>query len=220
MARSMRPIRLTDQEIGAVMSHVDQATSVAQYRLAVRLLAVTLVRPHELVAATWDDVDLGAGRWLIQHDKRRSCLFPARRMPLSRQARALFEALHELDLARARLTPGAPAMRYVVPAVGMTGAHVSSDALGKVLARATSMAAVDGARVGSATMSDLRHTGCEWLLERSDEPGTVVRATGSSLTLGERALAKYDAERHMDGQAELLQRWADYLDSCCPPRAA
>ena len=220
MARSMRPIRLTDQEIGAVMSHVGRATSVAQYRLAVRLLAVTLARPQELVAATWDDVDLDAGRWLIQHDKRRSSLFPARRMPLSRQARALLEALLELDQARARLSPGAPTTRYVVQAAGMAGAHVSTDALGKVLARATSMAVEAGARVGSATMSDLRHTGVEWLLERSDEPSTVARATGSSLTLGERALATYDPDRRMGEQADLLQRWADHLDSYCHQPAA
>ena len=219
MARSMRPIRLTDQEIGSVMSHVDRATSIAQYRLAVRLLTVTLARPQELVAATWDDVDLDAGRWLIQHDKRRNALFPARRMPLSRQARALLEALRALAEARDRLAPGAPATRYLVPAVGAASAHASSDALGKVLARAAGMAAMADSRVGVASMSDLRHTGVEWLLERCDEPGAVARATGSSLTLGERALAKYDADRHIDVQAELLQRWADHLDSCCAPQA-
>ncbi len=219
MARSMKSIRLADHEIGAVMSHVDRATSVAQYRLALHLQAVTLLRPQELVAATWDDVDLGAGRWLIQHDKRRSVLFPARRMPLSRQARALLDALRKLDQARGRLTPGAPATRYVVPAFRVAGAHVSSDALGKVLARAVSMAAMAGARVGSASMYDIRHTGVEWLLDHSHEPGTVVRATGSSLTLGERSLARYDADRHIDVQADLLQRWADHLDCCCAPQA-
>lgn len=220
MARSMKSIRLTDREIGAVMSHVDRASSVAQYRLALRLQAVTLVRPQELIAATWDDVDLGEGRWLIQHDKRRSVLFPARRMPLSRQARTLLEALRELHQARGRLTPGAPATRYVVPGVGAASAHASSDALGKVLARAASMAAMAGARVGAASMSDIRHTGVEWLLEHSDEPGAVARATGSSLTLGERALARYDADRHIEVQAELLQRWADHLDCCCALQVA
>lgn len=220
MARSMRPIRLTDQEIGNVMSHLDRATSVAQYRLALHLQAVTLVRPQELVAATWDDVDLASGRWLIQHDKRRSVLFPARRMPISRQARALLEALRELDQARGRLAPGAPATRYVVPAVGVASAHASSDALGKVLARAAGMAAMAGSRVGAASMSDIRYTGVEWLLEHSDEPGTVARATGSLLTLGERALTTYDPDRRMDEQADLLQRWADHLDSCCYQPAA
>lgn len=210
----MIPAALSDAALGGLVIQFDHATSVPQYRLALRLAIYTLARPSELLAATWPDVNLATGQWLVPHTERRSDTFAARSVPLPKQAIELFGQLQELQQARARLQGDATPCEWIVPGVGAVSRQVEPSALGKVLVRACEAARRAGAPLGVATLVSLRQSGQDWLLDQTDEPGLLARVLGSPLPRAEARLASYNPARNPAGQGALLQAWADHVAAC------
>ncbi len=86
---------LSHDEIGAVLRNVYASDMGRAFKLALHLLAITMVRKSELIEAEWSELDLDAGIWRI----------PAERMKkerehwvhLSAQAVAMFAELKTLS---------------------------------------------------------------------------------------------------------------------------
>lgn len=92
-ARS-RDVALTPTEVGTLLRGIYQSSIKRQHQLALHLLILCMVRKSELLKARWEEIDFEKAEWSI----------PAERMkkdrphlvPLSRQARAMFEELRGL----------------------------------------------------------------------------------------------------------------------------
>ena len=82
---------LTPAEIGLMYRYMDRVGTSPQYRAAIKLLLLTLVRKSELSNATWPEINFSEALWTIPKQRMK------RRTPhlvfLSRQALDIFVAL-------------------------------------------------------------------------------------------------------------------------------
>ena len=162
-----------------------------QLRAALRLLALTFVRPGELRGATWDEVDLSAHLWRIPaaRTKQRDDHV----VPLSRQAVVEFKALRAV--ARGSL--------FVLP---------TPRTITRPLSPAAFMAAL--ARIGypstAMTPHGFRAMARTLLDEHLHEPPEVIEAQLGHVTPGPLG-ATYNRSRYLKQRTALMQRWADYL---------
>ncbi|NAS98229.1 integrase [Pseudomonas syringae pv. actinidifoliorum] len=85
---------VSESELPELLERLETAQCDITSKIAIRLLALTAVRPGELRLAPWSEFDLDAATWTIPAARMK-----ARRphiVPLPRQAIALLRALHEL----------------------------------------------------------------------------------------------------------------------------
>ncbi|GKS06576.1 tyrosine-type recombinase/integrase [Pseudomonas syringae pv. theae] len=85
---------VSEGELPELLERLETAQCDITSKIAIRLLALTAVRPGELRLAPWSEFDLDAATWTIPATRMK-----ARRphiVPLPRQAVALLRALHEL----------------------------------------------------------------------------------------------------------------------------
>ncbi|EPM73235.1 integrase family protein [Pseudomonas syringae pv. theae ICMP 3923] len=85
---------VSEDELPELLERLETAQCDITSKIAIRLLALTAVRPGELRLAPWSEFDLDAATWTIPAARMK-----ARRphiVPLPRQAVALLRALHEL----------------------------------------------------------------------------------------------------------------------------
>lgn len=166
-------------------------------RLALRFLALTVVRPGVLRTAPWSEFQaMAADVWVIPAARmkmRREFL-----VPLSRQARETLLAVHTLTGAGPLVFPNS------------RNAHkpMSENAIGYLLNRAGyhSRHVPHGWRSAFSTIMNERHRGDREIIDMmlahgSDDPGE----------------AAYNRSAYIDRRRELAQIWADLLLSGFPP---
>jgi integrase len=85
--------------VGELMRTIDGYDRVPTLRLALQFLAVTFVRPGELCAAQWSDIE--GNVWNVPADRMKMRI--AHRVPLSRQAMAILDELRPITGKRAHL---------------------------------------------------------------------------------------------------------------------
>ena len=125
-----RPAITNPDEFGALLRAVDGYSGTPETIYALRLLALTLVRPGELRGATWDEIDFEAATWAIPAQRMK--MRRPHRIPLSRQAIALLRELHMLTgrgrfLFPSAKTPGKPisdsTLAYALRLLGYADRH-------------------------------------------------------------------------------------------------
>lgn len=201
--------------LGAILLATNRATSIHQYRLGIQLLAQTMVRPSEILSASWEDIDLKAGVWRVDHGKRRKkTAFPERKLQLPKQAITTLQSLRKLKEAREELLGSAINNPWLIPSHTHDKAPATTDALGKVLRRAANMVRETGFPACDARLYSLRQIAFNWVQEQTDRPSAARRLAGAPLERNEVTLSRFDPEYNLPLQADLLQRWADYLDEC------
>jgi integrase len=190
---------ITDPERFAVlMRYIDgDEYSFAPVRYALRLLARTAVRPGELRAAEWPEIDLAKGEWLI----------PAGRMkmrrphwvPLSRQALEILRAQHEISGEG----------RYVFPGNRTAARPMSDGAMGAALAT------LGYKKGGWMTIEAQQPHGFRKSFS------TLMNGAGEDPKIIEACLAHeqqdkvakiYNRALYQPERQKLMQRWADYID--------
>jgi integrase len=187
---------ITDPKgVGALMRSIRgyQGTQIA--RLALQLAPLVFARPGELRAAQWSEFDLEAAEWFIPAERakmRRPHL-----VPLSEQA---LEVLRELK----KLT-GAGNGRYVFPSERGAQRPLSENTLNaalRSLGYSRSQMTAHGFR---HTASTLLHESRKWRSEVIERQ--LAHADRNSIR------AVYNAAQYLPERREMMQWWADRLDS-------
>lgn len=184
---------ITDpKEVGALLRAIRGYKGEPVTAAALRLAPLVFVRPGELRAAEWAEFDLDEATWRI----------PAARMkmksghvvPLARQAVEILRALHQLT-GRGRL---------VFPSVRSRERPMSENTLNAALRRlgyTTHEQRAHGFRTMASTLLNEQgwhHDAIERQLAHVEQ--NAVRAA-------------YNRAEHLQERRQMMQAWADYLDS-------
>jgi integrase len=183
---------ITDpKQLGELLRAIDSYSGSNTVRTALRLAPLVFVRPTELRAAEWSEINLGTQEWLI----------PAARMkmrvphivPLSTQAVALLRDIQ----------PATGDGKYVFPSPRSRTRPLSNVALLAALRRM-------GYEQGTLTVHGFRTTASTLLNEQGWRPDAIER----QLAHGERdhVRAVYNHAEYLRERKVMMQDWADYLD--------
>jgi len=161
------------------------------------LLLLTGCRTQEVSAARWDEVDLESNTWTVPAVRMKGK--PGKRkshsVPLSSVAAKLLEGLPRLN-------------EYVFPSTTKrrAGLPMDKDAMAATLRR---MNRTD------LTVHGMRSTFRTWAAEqRPDVPGDVAEACLAH-TIADKVVKAYNRATFMEMRRELLESWAQYLESAC-----
>ncbi|MGO9605460.1 MAG: tyrosine-type recombinase/integrase [Candidatus Binataceae bacterium] len=160
-------------------------------RCALRLSALTFVRPGELRKAEWSEIDLDEGIWRI----------PAARMkmrnehlvPLSRQTVEIVRELHPLTGAG----------RYVFPGARTANRPMSENTITAALRRM-------GYERGQMTAHGFRTLASTLLNEMGWSADAIERQLAHTERDGVRDA--YNRAEYLAERQRMMQAWADYLD--------
>ncbi|MCU1248698.1 MAG: hypothetical protein JWQ49_1727 [Edaphobacter sp.] len=187
-ARS-RTRALSPDEIREYLKTLYRSNIRRQFKLALHLITLTLVRKSELLLAEWKDIRLDAREWHIpaQNSKtgRPHIVY------LSDRAIELFKELRAL----------ASDSKLVLPGRSSLSRPFASNALNKALEGVTFS-------IPPFTIHDLRRTGSTRLHEMG-YPSDVIEAALNHQIGGVRGIynrAKYETQRR-----EMLQAWGEYV---------
>lgn len=184
---------ITDpKQVGQLMRSIRAYEGHPTVRAALQLSPLVFVRPGELRAAEWSEMDLDAGEWRIPGPRMKMKV--EHLVPLSRQALGI---LREVQ-------PVSGHGRYVFPSI-RTGERCMSEntvnAALRGMGYAKEVMTAHGFRAMARTIMD------EVLGERPDLiehqlAHTVKDPNGRA----------YNRTSHLPARREMMQRWADYLD--------
>ena len=178
-------------DVAGLMRAIDGYKGSFIVRCALRLLALTFVRPGELRKAEWSEFDLDENIWRIGAERmkmRREHL-----VPLSRQA---LEVLHELQA----LTGNG---RYLFPGARSANRPMSENTIVAALRYM-------GYGRGQVTAHGFRTMASTLLNEMGWPPDAIER----QLAHAERDEVRgaYNRAEYLSERRRMMQAWADYLD--------
>jgi len=195
--RTSRDRVLRPEEVKRFLEAVENFPTAQANRLAFRLILLTLCRKGELVKAKWEDVDFERNEWRIPSANAKNRQEHV--VYLSRQAKELFEELRGLAGRNASwVLPGRDSKE-----------HISITTLNQVTFVAKnsdkSLEWLDEVRI-----HDLRRTASTHLHEAGFPSDVVEKALAHTIG-GVRGV--YNRAEYPDQRREMLQQWADMVDS-------
>lgn len=163
--------------------------------IAIWLLMYLFTRTAELRLATWSEFNLEAAEWRIPAGRMKMKRMHV--VPLPAQALALLKELHRITGAGELLFPN----------VRRPEASISVTTINRALEHM-------GYGSGEVTGHDFRATASTILHERGYRPDVIER----QLAHAERNKVKaaYNHAEYMPERREMMQAWADYIDSIDP----
>ena len=190
-ARS-RDRTLSPDEIRLFLRTAIESNIRRQFKLALHLILLTMVRKSELLLARWEHVDFDAAEWHIpaEHSKTGKPHI----VYLSRQSIEMFRELQAL----------AGSSKLVLPSRSSLEKPFAANALNDAL-----KVALIGQDIPAFTIHDLRRT-ASTLLHENGWPSDVVEKALNHTIGGVRGVynrAEYEPQRR-----EMLQFWADYIE--------
>lgn len=185
---------ITDpKQIGGLLRSLDGYAGFFVTKCALRLAPLVFVRPGELRKAEWSEIDLENGEWNIPASRMK--MREPHLVPLSRQA---VEILRELHAVTGR-------GQYVFPGARTNGRPMSDNA---VLAALRRMGIPKEEMTGHGFRAMARTVLDEVLGFRPDwiehQLAHAVRDPNGRA---------YNRTAHLTKRREMMQAWADYLDS-------
>lgn len=184
---------LSPQEIRLFLRTIYHSNIRRQFKLALHLLLITMVRKSELLQACWEHVDLDAGEWSIPVENSKTG--KPHVVYLSMQAAELFGELRQL----------AGGSEFVMPGRGVLDRPFAHNAINKAKQQATS-----GLDVPHFTIHDLRRTASTLLHENGWASDVVHKAMNHTIG-GVRGV--YNRAQYAEQRREMLQFWANFVDS-------
>jgi len=189
-ARS-RTRTLSPDEIRVYLRCLYQSNIRRQFKLALHLILLTLVRKSELLFAKWVDVDLESGEWQV----------PAANSKTGKP-HIVYLSTQAADLFR-ELKPLAGESEWVLPGRSSPAKPFSRNAMNQAL---VSMAFP----MDPFTIHDLRRTGSTLLHEKGFSSDVVEKSLNHTIG-GVRGV--YNKAEYSDQRREMLQFWGDYVES-------
>jgi integrase len=202
--RSKPHAAITDPKLlGQFLRDVDHYHGYYATLCLLKLAALVMLRPSELVGAEWAEINFITATWVIeakrmknrQHIKEDNWEQDWHIIPLSRQAVAILEELQHHSSQS----------KYVFPSLKGNSGHMCRD---------TIRYAIRNMGYDSDTMSGHGF--------RATTRTMVEEQLGYNPKTAERQLAHkgndphkgaYDRTKHLEKRREMLQAWADYLDT-------
>ncbi|AOJ09619.1 tyrosine-type recombinase/integrase [Burkholderia mayonis] len=188
---------LSPDEIGLFYEYLDSAAAGPQFKVACRLLLLTMVRKGELTNARWSEISFSDALWTIPKERMK------RRKPhlvfLSRQALDILVALKTF----------AGGSEWVLPSRYDPGAPMSNATLNRVLELVYKTAQKDGKPLGKFGPHDLRRTASTLLHEAGYNTDWIEKCLAHEQK-GVRAV--YNKAEYREQRAGMLQDWADMID--------
>ncbi len=188
---------LSPEEIGLMYRYMDRIGTSPQYRVAAKLLLLTMVRKSELANATWSEVSFTDAIWTIPKERMK------RRLPhvvyLSRQALDFFIALKTF----------AGGSEYVLPSRYDSDLPMSNATANQVLTLTYRLAQKEGKSLGKFGPHDLRRTASTLLHEAGYNTDWIEKCLAHEQR-GVRAV--YNKAEYAEQRRSMLQDWADMID--------
>lgn len=188
---------LSPDEIGLLYEYLERVAAGPQFRVACKLLLLTMVRKGELVGATWDEVSFTNALWTIPKERMK------KRNPhlvfLSRQALDIFIALKTF----------AGGSEYVLPSRYDADKPMSDATLNRVLELVYKAAQKDGKPLSKFGPHDLRRTASTLLHEAGYNTDWIEKCLAHEQK-GVRAV--YNKAEYREQRTAMLQDWADMID--------
>lgn len=183
---------LSASEIGQVLRAVYASDIRRPLKLALHLLAITMVRKTELTAARWDEIDMDAGIWDIPAERMKKD--QPHRVYLSRQAKELLQELHSLSGRSVYLFPSSR---------GTEDRPISHSTLNQAV-RALSL------DVQHFVLHDFRRTASTHLHEMG-HPSDAIEKTLAHKIVGIKGV--YNRAQYAEQRQTILQAWADFVQA-------
>ena len=184
---------ITDPKgIGALLRAIDSFTGYPVTIAALKLAPLLFVRPGELRAAEWGEIDFDAALWRI----------PAARMKM-RAAHLVPLCGQAIDILR-DLKPLTGAGRFVFPSARTIKRPMSENALTAALRRL-------GYTGDEMTVHGFRSMAAVRLNEMGWNPDAIERQLAHAESNKVRD-AYTSAAQYLDERKRMMQAWADYLD--------
>ena len=186
-----RPAITNPREVGELLRAIEGYRGHVSVEMAFKLAPYVFVRPGELRAAEWREIDLEQAQWRIAASRmkmRREHL-----VPLSTQAVALFREIH--------LETGA--QRYVFPSPRSSTRPLSDNAITSALRRI-------GYTGDQMTWHGFRAMASTLLNEQGFAPDIIELQLAHVEQNDVRAA--YNRALRLQERRQMMQKWADYLD--------
>jgi integrase len=187
---------LTPEEIQVFLRSVRASNIRRQFKIALHLILLTLVRKSELMLAQWKDVHLDDGEWHIPVENSKTG--KPHIVYLSTQAVALFKELKSL----------ADNSQWVLPGRATPKKPFAHNALNNAL-----KVSLQGQDIPACTIHDLRRT-ASTLLHENGWPSDVVEKALNHTIGGVRGV--YNRAEYAEHRKRMLQFWATYIDRLSP----
>jgi integrase len=181
------------KRIGELLRAIDGYSGLHSVCAALKLAPLVFVRPGELRAATWDEFDLEEAEWRIP--AHRTKLRVEHVVPLADQAVAILDDLFPLTGSESG---------YVFPSVRSRSTCMSDNSLNAALRR-----------LGYSNEQMTAHGFRAMASTRLNELGFPPDIIEKQLAHAERnkVRAAYNHASYLSQRREMMQFWADYLDS-------
>lgn len=194
-----RSRHLTPKELLEYLQIIYRSNIRRQFKLALHILLLTLARKSMILLATWDEIDFSIGEWTIpkEHMKGRKGEEHEHTVYMSKQVAAMFRELKAL----------AGGSRFVMPGRGKRNQPFAKNALNKALEGLTF-------QMEPFTIHDQRRTASTLLNENASQNGWSKDVIEKALSHEKGGIAGiYNRAEYAKQRAEMLQWWADYVDS-------
>jgi integrase len=188
---------LLPEEIGLMYRYMDRIGTSPQYRVAAKLLLLTMVRKSELSNATWSEVNFTDALWTIPKERMKRRLQHV--VYLSRQALDYFIALKTF----------AGGSDYVLPSRYDSDLPMSNATVNQVLTLTYRLAQKEGKPLGKFGPHDLRRTASTLLHEAGYNTDWIEKCLAHEQR-GVRAV--YNKAEYAEQRRSMLQDWADMID--------
>ncbi len=186
-----RDVALDSDEIGRLLRAIYQSGMRRANKLALHLLILTMVRKTQLTEASWDEIDFDKSEWIIPAERMKK--EKAQVVPLSIQA---LEMLRELK----QLSSGSD---WVFPSRNSLSRHISDTTLNHAI-RTLEL------DVQQFVIHDFRRTASTHLHEAGFNSDWIEKCLAHE-TKGIRGV--YNKAQYADQRREMLQWWANFVDS-------
>lgn len=183
---------LSPEEIASFIQAVYRSNIRRQFKLALHMILLTMVRKSDLLLARWSDFDLEKGRWEIPAETATKSDDP-HIVDLPRQA---IDICHELRML-------AGDSELVLPGRGSLTKPFAKNALNKALQGITF-------DLEPFTIHDLRRT-ASTQLNGMKFPADVIEKALNHTIGGVRGI--YNRAKYAEERKEMLQAWADYVEA-------
>ncbi len=184
---------LSPDEIRIFLKAVFNSNIRRQFKIALHLILLTMVRKSELLFARWSDVHLDDGEWHIPAENSKTG--KPHIVYLSTQSTELFKELRVL----------AGGSDLVLPGRGSLTKPFASNAINSAL-----KIALQGQDIPAFTIHDLRRTASTLLHENGWASDVVEKALNHTIG-GVRGV--YNRAEYATQRQEMLQFWADFIES-------
>ncbi|WP_211922443.1 tyrosine-type recombinase/integrase [Solidesulfovibrio aerotolerans] len=180
------------KEVGALMLAIDDYKGSAVVRAALAFSALVFCRPGEIRHAEWEEIDFEASEWTIPAPKMKTRV--EHRVPLSGQAVGVLRGLQPLTGGGKFVFPGPRGKDRPLSENGVNTAL-------RIMGYGKDQMTAHGFRAMASTLlNELGH--------RPDVIEAQLAHKGA-----DKIRAVYNRAQYMAERRELMQTWADYLDT-------